>query len=190
MKNITTRTKVLASLLLLAVVFLPGRWSLQSLATANTQADDVRAQAAVINDSAAEAEAVRSDRAAFDARALPYVTAVPDDPDFAGLIDSVSAAADAAGVELRSGSPSSSSSSVSSGGSPDEDDEDAPSGSVREWELDMEVTGPAQGVAVFLDSVRNSPRLVVIDSLDLSTDSDGVVTLDVESRFFSTGGLR
>jgi type IV pilus assembly protein PilO len=95
--------------------------------------------------------------------------AIPGTPDLAGFIDAANSAANASGVDFVSLAPSQP--TLGKAG-------------VSELRLSMAVKGTYFQVVDFVNRLNGMPRLVVVDSLNLTGDKSGSLSAQINARMF------
>lgn len=146
---------------------LPDAGQMLSGATADENQRDVLRQQVAL------ADAALSDEEAFLADLEEARAAVPAAPDLPAVIDVLEETVRRSGMRWTSGAPS----------APDAQ-ADATQGS---WQLAMTVSGSARDLPGLLDAFRVLERLIVVDSVQVRNDGDGVVA-QISVRFFALPG--
>lgn len=175
--------RVLVLLVVLVAAFLA--WPYLPLTNSNALgrsdgAAAVRAQVEAVRRSTRAAAEALTDVERFSSELGQARTAVPLEPSLVELIDMLDAAASAAQLEWRAGSPSpvplsnfESSSAV------------PPNADI--WQITMSVSGTTDGVGRVLDSLRRLDRLVTVVSVSIQP-GDGVVNGELVLRYYTSAG--
>jgi ABC-type amino acid transport substrate-binding protein len=146
-------------------------------------AELLRAQTGEIQRQTLVASEALTDVEGFSADLGRARAAVPVEPSLVELIDMLDAAATAAQLEWRAGTPTAVPLADFSG-------DDALPANAEVWQLTMSVSGVTTGVNRLLDSLRNLDRLVTVVSVSIQSADEGAgeVTGSLVLRYYTSAG--
>ena len=169
------RTRILAAALGVVVLTTFPSWApVPSKVTLQEEAESARLEARGLRTQTERAKAALRDKATIDARLDSLAKAVPAGPDLPGLITQLRTAADRAGLQWVAGSPQRSPGNASGSSS---------------WTLTTTLIGRAAAVPMFIDELRRTPRLVVVDSVAYQNITNGQVSATLTLRFYATAAI-
>ena len=169
------RTRILAAALGVVVLTTFPSWApVPSKVTLQEEAESARLEARGLRTQTERAKAALRDKATIDARLDALAKAVPAGPDLPGLITQLRTAADSAGLQWVAGSPQRSPGNASGSSS---------------WTLTTTLIGRAAAVPIFIDELRRTPRLVVVDSVAYQNITNGQVSATLTLRFYATAAI-
>jgi Tfp pilus assembly protein PilO len=141
-----------------------------ALSAANTRLEAARERQTELRAQLRALQTAKTAPSAIQAQINALKQAVPDSPDLADFIDATTSAAGAAGVDWISLAPSQPATSKGA--------------AVSELRLSMAVKGSYFQVLDFINRLDNMPRLVVVDTLNLSADKTGALSAQINARMF------
>jgi len=167
-----TRSRKIVWALAAVVVGYVGIGALPSGAELLSGAREKEQRRAAVLEQTALADEVIAEGEAFDDRLAALRTAVPADAGLPSVIALIERAVLDSGMVWVSGAPS-----------PIQQAEGA---QTSEWQLAVTINGSARELPRLLEALRDLPRLVVVDSVQVRDDAAATIQLTV--RFFATVG--
>lgn len=163
-----TRSRKIIWALAITIVGYIGVSSLPSGAQMLSGARETQAKVDELRERITRTNQVTQDLETFTSDLEAARQAIPVQPELPAVIDLLDAAVRSANMRWISGAPSAADSEENT------------------WKMSLTLTGSARDVTRLLDNIRQLPRLVVVDSVQVRGDRDATVLLSL--RFFAAAG--
>lgn len=142
---------------------------------ARAQRATVEQQVSSLQSQFASLQALEKQVPADKARLATLETALPTNPDLTDVLNQLHALATASGVQLTSVNPSAQTSTTGSGG-------------LQEVTLSMSAGGTYAQMTAFLNQLASMPRALVVNSLSVSSDPTGQLSVSMSAQVFYAAG--